>query len=128
MILVRNTGNSPTSTDQYVRRNITNVALLSLGYDAKLTEKFNLDTNVGFAWAPASFGAPTDKKIGRPNSSDFMGTEINMTAGYQLYKNLKVMALAGYMINGGYYKNAAANNTDSPENPYTMRLQARYSF
>lgn len=130
MILVRNTGNSPTSTDQYVRRNITNVALLSLGYDAKLTEKFNLDTNVGFAWAPASFGAPGDKKlVGTPsNNSDFMGTEINMTAGYQLYKNLKVMALAGYMINGGYYKNSAANNTDSPENPYTMRLQARYSF
>lgn len=128
IILTRNTANSPTSTDQYVRRVITNVAVAYLGYDAKLTDKFNLDGGLGFAWAPASVGAPVDKKVGTANSSDFMGTEIGLTAGYQLYKNLKLQAQAAYMINGGYYKNSAANNTDSPENPYTMRLQARYSF
>ena len=66
------------------------------------------------------------------NASDFMGAEIAITAGYQLYKNLKLMALGGYMFNGGYYKNSAANSTPTsahdPENPYTMRLQARYNF
>lgn len=149
MILARNTGNSPTSTDQYIRRDVTNIALLTAGYDAMLTDKMSLNTNVGFAWAPATAsiygaggtaydnGAPVDVKMGSSrNGSDFMGAEINVEAGYQLYKNLKVLAQGGYMILGGYYKNStykngaapiAANAVD-PENPYTMRLQARYSF
>jgi len=131
MILTRNTGNSPTSTDEYIRRVVTNQALLYMGYDAKLTEKFNLDGAVGFAWAPASSAAMVDGATTRQNSSDFMGTELSVTAGYQLYKNLKLQAQAGYMILGGYYKNAttdAANAPATPENPYTMRMQARYSF
>ena len=132
IILTRNTVNSPSNTDQYIRRVITNQAVAYLGYDAKLTDKFNLDGGVGFSWAPASFGAPVDKKTGRANASDFMGTEIGLTAGYQLYKNLKLMAQGAYMINGGYYKNSATEGTAAapkdPENPYTMRLQARYSF
>jgi len=142
MILARNTGNSPTNTDQYVRRDVTNIALLSMGYDAKLTDKFGMAANVGFAWAPSSYDAPVDNKTGARNGADFMGTEINLEANYQIYKNLKLMALAGYMINGGYYDkssyksgytpgtNALYNslNAVTPENPYTMRLQARYAF
>jgi hypothetical protein len=140
IILTRNTANSPGNTDAYIRRQITNQAVLYLGYDAKLTDKFNLDSGVGFAWVPASESTagvtnvhvPVDAKTGRPNASDFMGTELGMTAGYQLYKNLKLMAQAAYMINGGYYKGSALNSTAAavkdPENPYTMRLQARYSF
>ncbi|MDD2501648.1 MAG: hypothetical protein PHN92_12650 [Geobacter sp.] len=140
MLIARNTYNSPTMTNTYVRNNVTNIALLTMGYDAQLTDKFNLNTNVGFGWAPSSYDAPFDTSKGLTvngavagrNSSDFMGTEINIEAGYQLYKNLKVMAQGGYMVLGGYYKNSTANTsyTDSatPENPYTMRLQARYSF
>jgi len=132
MIIARNTANSPTTTDQYVRRDVTNIALLSMGYDAKLTDKFGMAANVGFGWAPSSSDAPVDKKTGKMNGSDFMGTEINLEANYQLYKNLKLMALGGYMINGGYYKGSAHNSTTTsvkdPENPYTMRLQARYAF
>lgn len=132
IILTRNTANSPSNTDQYIRRVITNQAVAYLGYDAKLTDKFNLDAGVGFAWAPSSADAPVDLKTGGRNSSDFMGTEIGLTAGYQLYKNLKLMAQGAYMINGGYYKNSVTKNNGltatDPENPYTMRLQARYSF
>jgi hypothetical protein len=142
MILARNTYNSPTNTDQYVRRDVTNIALLTMGYDSKLTDKFNLNGNVGFAWAPSSVDAPMDYTKNAQNASDFMGTEINLEAGYQLYKNLKLQAQAGYMILGGYYNkssfksgtalstNAVTNaiNAATPENPYTMRLQARYSF
>jgi len=133
MIIARNTGNSPTNTDQYVRRDVTNIALLSMGYDAMLTDKFGMNANVGFGWAPSSYDAPVDGKTGKRNASDFMGTEINLEANYQLYKNLKLQALAGYMINGGYYKNSstkndAAKTVADPENPYTMRLQARYAF
>lgn len=138
MLIARNTYNSPTMTNTYVRNNVTNIALLTMGYDAKLTEKFNLNGNVGFGWAPSSYDAPYDFKqtVLKRNASDFMGTEINIEAGYQLYKNLKVMAQGGYMILGGYYKNSTGNASTvgtstgeaNPENPYTMRLQARYSF
>jgi len=135
MIIARNTYNSPTTTDGYIRRNVTNIALLTAGYDAKLTDKFNLNTNVGFGWAPSSADAPYDLSTVSPtrrNSCDFMGTEINLEAAYQLYKNLKLQAQAGYMILGGYYKNSTyksgTTNDADPENPYAMRLQARYSF
>jgi len=129
IILTRNTANSPSNTDQYIRRIITNQAVAYLGYDAKLTEKFSLDSGVGFAWVPSSNDAPKNTKTGKRNASDFMGTEIGLTAGYQLYKNLKLMAQGAYMINGGYYKDSATDHAGKdPENPYTMRLQARYSF
>lgn len=143
VILTRNTENSPTNTDQYIRRVITNQAVAYLGYDAKLTEKFNLNTGVGLAWVPASdntgvkdpyissknLDVPYNLKNGKRNASDFMGTEVALTAGYQLYKNLKLMAQGAYMFNGNYYKNSALDKPGKdPENPYTMRLQARYSF
>lgn len=135
MIIARNTYNSPTSADGYIRRDVQNIALATLGYDAQLTDKFNLNTNVGFGWAPSSYDAPADRTISATahNGSDFMGTEINLEAGYQLYKNLKLMAQGGYMILGGYYKNSTYKTGTTatvadPENPYTMRLQARYSF
>lgn len=131
MILARNTYHSPTSTNTYIRTNVTNIALATIGYDAQLSEKFNLNGNVGLAWAPASGNYAgyrhTNSGTSRVNPGDFMGTEINVEAGYQLYKNLKVMAQGGYVVLGAYYKDTQAG-AENPENPYTMRLQARYSF
>lgn len=132
MILTRNTANSPSSTDAYIRKTITNVALLSMGYDANLTQKVYLNGNVGFGFVPASAGAPVDKKTGKANSSDFMGTEINLESGYKVSDNLTLRAQAAYMILGGYYKGSASNSvaakSEDPENPYTMRLMASFKF
>jgi len=132
MIMARNTANSPTSTDRYIRRNVTNIAVATLGYDAKLSEKLYLNGNAGFGFAPSSNDAPTDKVSGKHNASDYMGTEINLETGYKIYKNLTLRAQAAYMILGGYYKNAASNslatNGKDPENPYTMRLLASFAF
>jgi len=121
IILTRNTANSPGNTDQYIRRIITNQAVAFLGYDAKLTDKLSLDGAVGAAWVPSSAGAPNS------NASDFMGTELGLTASYKLYNNLTLQAQAGYMILGGFYADSAAGAKD-PENPYTMRLRARFAF
>jgi hypothetical protein len=121
IILTRNTANSPGNTDQYIRRVITNQAVAFLGYDAKLSDKLNIDGAVGAAWVPASAGAPAG------NSSDYMGTELGLTASYKLYSNLTLQAQAGYMILGGYYADSATGAKD-PENPYTMRLRARFAF
>ncbi len=142
MIIARNTYNSPTSTDAYIRRDLTNLALLTVGYDAKLTDKFNLNTNVGVAWAATTVNAPSNLLYPaslNQHNGNYMGTEVNVETGYQLYKNLKLMAQAGYMFLGGYYTNSAYNEgvyngttayktVSNPANPYTLRLQARYSF
>ena len=149
-ILARNTGNSPTSTDRYIRRNVQNIALLTMGYDASLTKEIYANANVGFAWAPSSGagynpafnavgaangtynGAPVDAKTGLANASDFMGTEINLEGGYKVSDNLTLRAQAAYAMLGGYYKGAASNSTAAavkdPENPYTMRLLASFKF
>lgn len=125
IILARNTANSPTTSDNYLRRNISDIGVGYLGYDAKLTDKFNLDGGVGFAFA--------DQK--NNHKGKYMGTEIGLTAGYQLYKNLKLMAQAGYVVLGDYYKNntapggyAPTADGSKPANPYTARLQARFNF
>ena len=139
MILARNTANSPTSTDAFIRRNVTNIALLTMGYDAKLTDKLFANGNLGFAWAPSSVDAPLFNPTGAlvntnttgRNGGDFMGTEINLETGYKLYSNLTLKAQAAYMMLGAYYKNTAVTGTGSsatPENPYSARLHAQFSF
>lgn len=116
MILARNTGNSPTSTDRYLRRNVTNIALATVGYDANLTKQLFVNGNVGCGWVPSSREGATHV------AGDFMGIEANLEAGYKLYDNLTLKAAAGYLFAGGYYSKSTAG--DDPENPYTMRLHA----
>lgn len=122
MILARNTANSPSNTDDYIRRNVTNIALLTLGYDANLTNKVYLNGNAGLGWTPAS------GEVAK-NASDFMGAEFNLESGYKVSDNLTLRAQAAYMFLGGLYKDASANSaTKNPENPYTMRLLASFKF
>jgi len=121
MILARNTANSPTTTDTYIRRNVTNIALLTLGYDANLTDKLFLNGNVGCAWTPAS------GEVAK-NSGDFMGAEINLETGYKVYSNLTLKAQAAYMVLGGLYNKADTTGTKDPESPYSMRLHAQFKF
>lgn len=135
MILARNTANNPGSTDRYIRRNVTNIALATVGYDANLTNKVYLNTNLGFAWTPASNKEKTpgdtlkDNTLKNQNSGDFMGAELNVETGYKVYDNLTLKAQAAYMMLGAAYKDTASNNaTKNPENPYTMRLLASFAF
>jgi hypothetical protein len=137
MLLVRNTSMGGTSTDGYIRKPITNIALATIGYDASLSEKLYMNGNVGFAWLPASAYlnggtmAATGVQPDVANGSDFMGTEVNLETGYKLYKNLTLKAQAAYVMLGAAYKNTATNNAGvaaDPANPWTMRLGAHYSF
>ena len=118
-ILVRNTGDAPTSSDNRIRRTVSNIALLTLGYDANVTEKTFVNGNVGFGWAPSSFDAPVDGKLGSQNSSDFMGTELNLEAGYKVSPNLTLSARAAYAVLGGYYKNSTVKADGTPADPET---------
>jgi len=131
MLLVRNTSMGGTSTDNYFRKPITNIALAHVGYDAKLTDKMYLNGNVGFAWVPASNELKPGTYVAKPNGGDFMGTEINLEAGYKLYKNLTLKAQAATVILGGAYKKVAVDAAGAPADPtmpWTTRLGAHYSF
>jgi hypothetical protein len=137
MILARNTLQSPTTNDRYIRRNVTNLALLTLGYDANLTDKVFLNGNLGFGWAPASsgtatFSTPQVDTNPRNNAGDYLGTEINLESGYKVSPNLTLKATAAYMVLGAYYKHSGVESgtgrPESPENPYSMRLHAQFKF
>ena len=120
--------------------NVTNLALLTLGYDANLTPKIFLNGNVGFGWAPTSLGAPTitgSVPAGQTNGGDFLGTEFNLESGYKVSDNLTLKATAAYMLLGAFYKDTGvktsgtagtASFADDPENPYSMRLHAQFKF
>lgn len=122
MILARSTANSPSNTDRYIRKNVNNIALATIGYDANLTDKLFLNTNLGFGWTPAS------GEVAK-NSGDFMGTEINLETGYKVTENLTLRAQGAYMVLGSLYKNTATNDpSKDSDNPYTARLLASFKF
>ena len=133
MLLVRNTSMGGTSTDVYLRKPVTNIALLHAGYDAKLSEKLYANGNIGMAWLPSS-----DNEMGYTGSttnggSDILGTELNVELGYKLYSNLTLKAQAAYVLLGGAYNNRATSkagvaNSADPADPFTLRLGAHYSF
>lgn len=133
MLLVRNTSMGGTSTDMYLRKPVTNIALLHAGYDASITEKLYANGNIGMAWLPSSrnelgyTGSPTNA------GSDILGTELNVEVGYKLYKNLTLKAQAAYVMLGGAYNNIATSsagvaNSADPADPFSLRLGAHYSF
>lgn len=124
--IVYNTGNGTNPG------NMQGLYLYTLGYDATITPKCYANLNVGFAWTAHNNSLkPTDKVTGTQNSSNFMGTEVNIETGYKMYDNLTFVAQAGYVILGGYYKNSVLNGAGTaadPENPYTVRLGLNYLF
>jgi len=102
-----------------------------IGYDLPITSKLTTAFNAGFAAVakqninkPQIFanGAPT----GRVNDSNYLGTEINAEATYQLLEGLTVATRAAYVILGDYYDDVALNGT--PVNPYDVKLMFKYTF
>ncbi|MBI2354542.1 MAG: hypothetical protein HYV06_05860 [Deltaproteobacteria bacterium] len=133
MMLVRSSGATGMgNSDDYVRRTLSDVALYTLGYNAKLTPKAYADANVGVAWAAKNSAAPVDKATTKPNATNYIGTEIDVETGYKVFDNLTAKLQLGYLLLGGYYKGAAAGNptgqAQDPENPYTARVQLTYAF
>lgn len=108
--------------------------LATVGYDATITPKLFINTNVGAAWA-AKNNATT--RISQNNGTNYLGTEINITTGYKLYDNLTASIQAAYLILGGYYDGVAVANPSAtplvktgkdPEDPYTARVMLQYAF
>lgn len=102
-----------------------------IGYDLPINAKLTTAFNAGFAAVakdnsskPVVFenGLPTAKR----NSSNYLGTEVNAEATYQLLDGFSTSVRAAYVVLGDYYKNVAINGT--PENPYDFKLIFKYTF
>ena len=126
--IVYNTGNGTSPT------NMQGLYLYTLGYDAAITPKFYTNVNAGFAWvAKTNALKPKNQSTGLQNSSNFMGTEVNVEAGYKMYDNLTASIQAAYVILGDYYKGTSSAGTATatakdPENPYTIRTSLIFNF
>lgn len=102
-----------------------------IGYDLPISAKLTTAFNAGFAAVakanankPVIFanGAPTARR----NSSNYLGTEVNAEATYQVLEGLSVGTRVAYVFLGDYYKDVALNGT--PENPYDFKLMFKYTF
>lgn len=93
-----------------------------LGYDLPVSPKLTTAANVGFAWIAHKNG----NSYSQTNGTNFLGTEINGEATYQLLDGFSCGVRAGYVILGGQFDNVATNGT--PENPYDAKLIFTYTF
>ena len=150
MLLNRNAAAQGGSSDRTIVATTNNrdqgVILVAAGYDANLTPKFYANGNIGFAWvAEARTGAtgttgnlndrgdadalkPKNNVSGAQNSSNYLGTEINVETGYKLYDNLTASVQAAYVFLGDYYKGTATNKVGNPDDPYSARVVLSYVF
>jgi hypothetical protein len=103
------------------------VILGSIGYDQVFSEKLVASANLGFAAvAKDNTSKPVNLKIGGANTSNYLGTEVNAEAAYKLFESVTLIARAGYVFLGDYYKDTAVGGT--PDNPYDAKLIVNYSF
>jgi len=142
LLLNRNAAAGTGTTDNAIVYNTGNgsnplqmqgLYLYTLGYDAKIGAKTYVNANAGAAWTAKTNGLkPVDAKTGRRNGTNYMGTEINVEAGYKMYDNLTASLQAAYVILGGYYKGSStvgsATDSKDPENPYTVRTSLIFNF
>jgi hypothetical protein len=98
-----------------------------IGYDLPINAKLTTAFNAGFAAvAKENSNKPTNNKTGRKNESNYLGTELNAEATYQLMDGLTVGTRVAYVILGDYYNEVASNGT--PVNPYDAKLMFKYTF
>ena len=108
----KNAQNLDTAIVYNVNNNNQGVIMGSLGYDYPFTPKLSGSVNLGF-------GATAKDK-------DFLGTEVNCETNYKLTPEVTLGARAGYMVLGDAFKNSDAGKT--PDNPYDVKLIAKFSF
>jgi hypothetical protein len=87
----------------------------SLGYDYPFSDKLSGSVNAGFAAVAKNNGTVA-------GTSDYLGTEVNAETNYKLTANVNLTARAGYVFLGDYFKGLNADN------PYDLKIIAKYSF
>ena len=98
-----------------------------IGYDLPINAKLSTAFNAGFAAvAKENNNKPVIFGTSKRNSSNYLGTEVNAEATYQLMDGLSASTRVAYVVLGDYYKDVASNGT--PENPYDFKLIFKYAF
>ena len=92
------------------------VVFASAGYDYPFSPKLSGSANLGFGWVA--------KELVH-HKSKYLGTEFNCEANYKLMPSVTLGARAGYVVLGDYFKPAVGS---TPDNPYDMKLIAKFSF
>jgi hypothetical protein len=157
MLLNRNAAAGTGTTDYAIAYNTGNgnspatmqgMYLYTLGYDATITPKVYLNTNLGFLWAAknnTSVKAVDTTALASPitlagetaaqhnararNASNFQGAELNVETGYKMYDNLTLSLQAAYVMLGGYYNNSSVYQVGKdPQNPYSVRTSMIFNF
>lgn len=147
MLLNRNGASEGTTTDRTIAWTSNNrdqgMILVTAGYDANLTPKLYANANVGFGWTAESRKSnlndagdadaikPVNGNTHAANSSNYLGTEINVETGYKLYDNLTASVQGAYVILGDYYKGTGqvtGKVGSDPDNPYSTRFVLTYVF
>ncbi len=101
------------------------VTLLTIGYDAAITDKMGASVNVGYGMT--SQKQATDK-------SNSIGTELNAQVDYKLFSNLTASLTGAYVILGDAKKYATGADTFSTtstvksDNPYLSSVMLNYVF
>jgi hypothetical protein len=102
------------------------------GYDLAIDKMFG-SLNLGMAMTDKNNNnSPTNKNTTKRNGSQYIGTEVNLEAGYKLYDNLSASVVGGYVMLGDYYKDSTTNQKTgvnaSPDNPWKTQLVLSYTF
>lgn len=113
MLLVRNAYNM--DSDKALVYNLSNLTLLTLGYDAKITDKLGASVNLGYAIL---------NEKGTLSSSS-IGTELNAQVDYKLFANLTASLQAAYVFIGD---GAAKGTGKGADDPYLTALMLNYTF
>jgi hypothetical protein len=95
-----------------------------VGFDAKISDKFSANINLGHAQVAARNEAVAGSATSRTTSKD-IGTEANLQLNYALYPNLTATAQGAYVLLGGYTK---AGQLADLKDPYLGVLMLNYTF
>lgn len=116
MLLARNIGNM--DSDKALITNLSNLTLLTVGYDAKISDKVGASVNLGY-------GMVNEKGT----LSSPIGTEINVQIDYKMFANLTTSFQAAYVILGDRVKNVGTVAAPiTAENPYLAAVLMNYAF
>ena len=111
-----------TTIDNAVVYDVSNlgqgVILGTIGFDYSFTSKLSGSVNAGFAAIADDSGATLAGA-----GSDYLGSEFNAEANYQLTSNVTLGARGGYLVLGDYFDGIAG-----ADNPYDLKILVRYAF
>ena len=95
------------------------VTLLTVGYDATITDKLGASVNVGYGMS--SQKQATDK-------SASLGAEINAQVDYKMFSNLTASLTGAYVVLGDGKKYATSVSTVKLDDPYLASVMLNYVF